>query len=681
MEGQVDQKLRGFAKVLRDAFDNRYGEMVKLGDEPGYIQDYMPHLYKDADKAGNFFTQFVAKRPMEGTKFFKRGRTFPTLDDAIKAGLEPVTDNPATMARLALHQMDKYIAVRQTKAELSGTGQRMFISAGDKIPAGWAPSVDRADTVFGKSAQGEKVIRGQYAYPEPIMALMDNYLSPGLSKYAAYRGWMWAKNQMNMFNLGYSGFHVVTTGLNSYAAKIGEITQGGGKVGTPAGLAKLAAAPVAHFFSGSKMLREWAAPGSVGGEYTKAVAAMVAGGGRAYRPDLYRNTIIKNFLGAIGKGNYLGAAIRLPGTIAQLGSHVIMEGIVPRIKAGAAFDQIRMAMEKNQGMPLVGRPIRDLIAPIVDRGDDMFGELTYENLFLNKTLEHTIQAFFRAPGWSFGTLRGAATAAADTLKTPARMRGGARPISDAMGKAIGVVVTTALVNAMIQKMLTGKNPGSSTDLLAPQTNLRDKYGNPVRLWTPTYARVMYSWIHNPLLTMTHSIAPGIGDAIALYQNKNFYGDQIRDVGAPVSTQAKQVGKFEMQQRSPFSLQSGQRLSQEGAGLGTQLLSAAGIQHAPSELIRTPAENLITQMIQAQQPTGGYTAQQAGPVSKPPNSCRRLRQEQCRGDESRTGAGCWRDGKGSSHQPVRAPGRRAPLGRAAKKLGNLPAAGRRRVQCG
>lgn len=603
--------LKSASTLLRDAFQQRYDQMDSLGIAPSYVQDYLPHLYTDQAKAASFARDFLARRPMEGTKFFKKQRVFPTLQDAVTAGLEPKSYNPMTMARLALHQMDKYITVSRVKAELATAKMRVFVPGVQKPPDGWAMTTDRADAVLGKSAQNETVIRGRYAYPEPVVNLIDNYLSPGIGNRQWYRGLMWIKNNMNLFNLGYSGFHITFTTLNSFASKIGTSIQylGDGNLRMAALKAsEIPFAPMIDMVRGSKLLSEWVKPGSAGHDYAQAVDAYLAGGGSAKRPAAYENTIIDNFAKALGSGNVVGAVVRIPAAGAQLISKGIMSGYVPRIKNGAAIDQLRMELDRIKG-PIKRSDLREIMGKIVDRQDDLFGELQYRNLFWNKIAHQISQLLVRAPGWTGGSIRMGAHVGADTLNTPRRVAKGGPAITLSMGRAIGVALVTAALGALIQKIFSGKDPEDAKDLVYPRTGDKDRQGNDVRLKLPTYANEAMSWYHHPLSTAEHKLSPLVSQVMQAMTNRDYYGNQITDPKSPLEQQAKDYAAFFGKQQLPFSVQSQLQLKGEGASVGTRVLSNLGVGRAPAEMIRSDALNLAYQFAADNRSVAGLTPQQ------------------------------------------------------------------------
>lgn len=149
----TDPKIQQFADNMRQILDSRVKEIQDLGTGKlqKYIENYFPHMWKDPKQAANFAASWLGKTPFEGRKSFLKSRTIPTIEEGIKAGLEPISDNPADLVLMKMREMDKYILANKTMKEEKSAGRNVFVRdvTGGKAPEGWTKIDDKIGTVYG----------------------------------------------------------------------------------------------------------------------------------------------------------------------------------------------------------------------------------------------------------------------------------------------------------------------------------------------------------------------------------------------------------------------------------------------------------------------------------------------------------------------------------------------------
>src|SRR6185369_14114448 len=101
------------------------------GKLDSFIKNYLPHIYKDPQKAEQTFGAYYGKAPLEGKKSFLKRRKFETLRDAMEAGLEPITDNPVDQVLLKVREMQKYVMAHRVLNDLKEQGIVQFIRSED----------------------------------------------------------------------------------------------------------------------------------------------------------------------------------------------------------------------------------------------------------------------------------------------------------------------------------------------------------------------------------------------------------------------------------------------------------------------------------------------------------------------------------------------------------------------
>ncbi len=406
-EQQPDPRFEEISKVFRSLLDSARKDVQDLGTGKlqKFIENYLPHIYKDPEVAERIFKEYYAKRPMEGSKSFLKRRKFETLKDAVEAtdedgnnlGLEPVTGNPVDMVLIKLREMQKYVMAHRVLNDEKAEGRMTFVRAGREAPVGWKQINDKIGTVYGPptidvempavlqsgvgqiggmlgtdvpGAQytGTKTeavyvpgirIMGNYYAPEDSARLINNYLSPGLRGDPVFRAYLTAANTLNQFQLGFSAFHLTFTSLDTATSKLALGIYQAAHGHPVQGVKSAIQAPVAAFtgiFTGDKMLKEYYKPGSQGAEIGDLVDAMVMAGGRARMDTFYQaqaaQTMSEIARRATIPGRIFGAA--LAGTMGHLAAGPV--GAVIGGLAGGTFGGAGLA-------DIVARPIMQYVVP------------------------------------------------------------------------------------------------------------------------------------------------------------------------------------------------------------------------------------------------------------------------------------------------------------------------------
>lgn len=153
---QPTPELQTIADALRALLDGRRLDVQALGTGKlqRFYQDYFPHIWKKPKQAANVIAEFFGRRPFEGSKAFLKQRSLMTIQDGIARGLEPVSDNPVTLALYKMREMDRYIMAHTTKQQWARTGLAKFVdSRKGKAPKGWRKLPESIGTVYGPSVQ------------------------------------------------------------------------------------------------------------------------------------------------------------------------------------------------------------------------------------------------------------------------------------------------------------------------------------------------------------------------------------------------------------------------------------------------------------------------------------------------------------------------------------------------
>ena len=314
--------------------------------------------------------------------------------------------------------------------------------------------------------------------------------------------------------------------------------------------------------------------------------------------------VYENLKNAWKNDNYVGAVLRIPGAIIeQLAKPLMIKGI-PGIKLGAMLDFVNDIDIKFPRDATPNEKAR-LYGKAWDFIDNVFGQLTYDNLFWNKTIKDLGMIAVRSLGWDVGSFRiGANLVSEAKEKISAGLKaavgkGGQRPPSSkfnpAMGYAFMLPLLIGLYGSVYQYLHTKKGPQDLQDYLHPKDGTKDKNGNDNRVQFSSYLTQIYSLSQNPLQAITNKSSPGLETVIQMLQNRNYFGDMIRNPADPMGIQLQQTGEYLLGQMEPFSITNLQQARQSGASAERQVESFGGITKAPSSTtIKSPEQDLLQQ---------------------------------------------------------------------------------------
>jgi hypothetical protein len=611
-KAQATPELTKISQSMRAAFDDRVAQVRALGTGKleKLIENYFPHLWEQPALARGLYSIIFGKRPLEGPRSFLKKRTIPTTADGIAAGLKPVSTNPVELTLLKLHDMDRYIMAHKILNEMKDVGLAKFVRATEIAPDGYTKIDDRiADVYEGTTAQGSLAKRGTYYAPDDAARIINNYLSPGLRKYALFRGAIAASNVLNQFQLGLGAYHMRFTAIDAAVSKLSlaiEQMAHGEFKGAAKSLATASTAPVAgpaveNLMRGTRVLKEYTKPGTQGGDMAQIVDALVKGGGRVEMDKFYKNSSVESFWNALRNGNYPGAFLRAPFAVVEAAAKPVMEFTVPRMKLGIFADMARAEMERNPTMTLEQQ--RAAFGKIWDSVDNRMGQMVYDNLFWNKTLKDSAMLGTRSLGWNLGTVRELGGGVKDLATTYQRVKAGEHPMTRRIAYTMALPMIGAMLGAVYQYLATGKGPQELQDSFMPKTGQKLPDGSDERVILPTYLKDIL-----PVFKAGHDFGPfgaasrlermavnkqgpAINMITRMLENKDFYGTEIRHPNDSMVRQAEDEVRFMVSQFKPFSFQGVSRRVEKTPMAKYESLT--GIMPVNKELTRTKAMQMIS----------------------------------------------------------------------------------------
>jgi hypothetical protein len=303
-----------------------------------------------------------------------------------------------------------------------------------------------------------------------------------------------------------------------------------------------------------------------------------------------------------------------------------LEELVPRQKLGVAMDMVRFEMDKNPHMGL--HELRYKIGRVVDSVDNRLGQMTYDNIFWDRSAKDIMMFMFRSVGWNLGTKREIGGGIVDAAKLPFQVgahlgnkltgKSSVRPeLSHRTAYVMSFVAYSALLGAITQYLYTGEPPKEGKDYFFPRTGNYDERGLPERVNLPTYMKDLYHYRDlykvgpHSRKTFTSKLHPILGLIADLLRNEDYWGVEIANPDDSFLDQqldrAKYVGKATL----PFGFQNFMKERERGAGVGKALVPIlTGITPAPSDVNQTEAEEALYLYNQEHRPQGSRTKAEA-----------------------------------------------------------------------
>jgi hypothetical protein len=364
---------------------------------------------------------------------------------------------------------------------------------------------------------------------------------------------------------------------------------------------------------GVQGMREFLEPGRYA-QLSDAVNAVTDAGFRPDRPADYRYNAVsllgkalKQYAASEGFSKAAPAAkilYRGVGAAFQKLSAPLMEKYVPIMKTGVALHLAEDILRSNPGAPK--EVISRLMNEAMDSVDNRMGEMIYDRVNLPKTIKNLGQLGFRSFGWNFGTARElGGSAFIDTPKQAASLvRGNGARVTPRMAYAMALPVGIAYLNTLLQLGLTHKMPEQPLDYFFPH----DKEGN--RISFKNYLTDTFQFTKHPIDTIFHKGSPIVGQAFALYQNKDYFGNQIVNPDDPLWQKSIDLAIYGAKSAAPFSITNALEMNQRGSGTAGKLMAFAGMVPAPRWVGQSKAEETAARLHVATLPAGARTKAQA-----------------------------------------------------------------------
>ena len=656
---------------MRKILAQKRDEIRKIA--PGALEvvadNYFPRIYKYGKAfVSSNFANARAGRPLETRKTFLKGRKLDSMRQAVEElGFELESENFVDNFLYKVTEMEKFIQMHKTIDAMRARGWEKVENRA-KIPEGWAMLNDPISNMLKKvhKSDGTFEYRDQgtvRVYPQTIADLINNKLKPSLHNIPAFRAWNTFTNFANQYQL-FGLFHLglVMTDANTRLPAIGakgmfwdawqHLYHGEREVAmrvmkeSAKSFVRGVFAPVgmgAVMYQGTKMLREWRAPGSQGGEYTKRVGLLQEGGVQAFMEGHMEKSAVagiirnyKNILEVLGSTDpptrkalevmkeSTGALSKIPLVPIQAIMQPMMQEIVPRAKLGVEYYLAGYELSRLNG-PVKAKELRRTMAKVRDVVDDTLGQLNYGNLHMNKPMTEFVMSTVRALGFQVGSERTlyapvleSAKFAKDLATPGARAELTHRMAYMGFGLPFGIMTMHFIAQAIATKYNTGKVADfTPKDAVAPRTGLLDANGDEERFYLVNYftkefypiaSRLMEGRVsaaaHTQAEMFSHKLNPGINQIMEIWNNKDFYGEWVVDPNSDKRA-LTQYGDYALDQLLPFFLRNAERAEALGkTGFMSKYGSFFSITPAPQYINATTAEDVMMGILKEHYPKAG-----------------------------------------------------------------------------
>jgi hypothetical protein len=442
---------------------------------------------------------------------------------------------------------------------------------------------------------GQRIMANYYMDPSSA-AIFDNIFPPdALNDLARGTGLARFQGIWNAYNLGLSAYHATFTAKSAAAV---DLATGLEKLMNrdPEGIKQVLRSQV-PFLSAQAMYK---AGKAIKADYmnrlsdTPVVRGITGSGGRFGSQDFgYMSALHDTWAEAFKKKGVWGVMGKTTASVMHGMSAAILEKMVPNVKFGAFAAYFDNLTRDGHEATLAE------VQKLWDHIDNVFGEMVYDNLFIEKSLRMGAHQMVRALGWNIGSGRLLAKGAmeAATLKS---------------GYSSSFIMATAfneaMSNTMIQYLATRQLPTSMKDLYAPKIGDTDSDGDERRIMQPGYLGQWIGMVNDPRGALANKASPLAGLAAHTLMNADFNGKHIWQASDGWDSFAK-WGRYAGSQLFPFSLQS---IARNWSGEGLESIqknflqgaaAIGGMQQAPKYMTRSDAGNFLAEIASDNSPIG------------------------------------------------------------------------------
>lgn len=519
-----DPKLQEVADQIRSIYEQMGQKVKEAFPDVGLRQDYFTHQYEDEAAAKKFFSDFIAK---QGSERNLQEREFPTLAEAMRAGLKPKTTNPIETVMNYVINMNNLITAQRGVELARESGVADYFKKGQQ-PDGWVPLngnlAEREGKVLYAPEDAARVYNNDISQKAtgPIGNIVDNIQR--------------ANNFASKLVLGISGYHFTATTMASMSSDVGRAVFGGSIPERLGDLGNAAVSPVLNARQGGKLIEAYLGRSDLSPELQQALDLAVKNNTINIRQqDYWKAGPAKDYVDAFRNGTIsrevkeAGQAIKekpITGTAKVIANELgrtmdtiskpLFDYYIPRIKISANIAELHDWLQSH---PDASPEEQDRAAQDIGNSiDNRFGEMMRDNLFWHQLTRQTLQTTLLSYSWVAGgarMLKGIPDAGLAII--------GKKELSANARYLFGAAATYAVINGVRTYIGTGKAPDDWKDFIYPRTGGVTPQSKPERELLPGHIGQFTNYLHNGLGELGNELSPGLKLTYHLLSNSDFRG--------------------------------------------------------------------------------------------------------------------------------------------------------------
>lgn len=580
-------QLQEAADKIKEVYAQVAAKIQERFPDVGLRRDYFTHQYEDQAAADKFFSDWIAK---QGSERSLKTRAFPTLKEAMEAGLKPKTTNPIETVMNYVTNMGNLFAAHRSIELAQEMGIADYFRKGQQ-PTGWEPL---------NGNLGEKDGKILYA-PEDAARVYGNDISEGVTGPAGdiLQSVNRVNNFGNMLVLSASMFHFTVTTLSSMAQDVGRALTSGTILERGKNLAQ-AVTPLANTLKGDKYMQASLYPEAMkelspelqsainkawennavnlrNQDYWKAGPAkdyfdIFKNGGVAEEISKARDTLQEHKI--TGPVRVLANEV---GRVMNTISHPLMDTYIPRIKFSATIENIHAWLKSHPDATpeQIDRAVQD----IGNNSDNAFGEMMRDNLFWHKITQQTLQTAFLSYSWITGALRMAGKGVPDIGKAII----GKQELTADAKYLLGMAATYTIANGVMTYLKTDQPPDEPMDAVAYKTGGLTKEGKPERAFIPSHFPQYWHYLHDGIGEFGNEASPTLKLVYHLLKNRDWRDLPITNENNSWFDAQKwgDYGKYVLGEETPIGIKSLLQGRKKGSNI-TDLEKFMGIRATPRQ---------------------------------------------------------------------------------------------------
>lgn len=575
-----DPELQAAADKIKDIYAQIAEKIKTQFPDVGLRRDYFTHQYEDPQAAAKFFSDWVAK---QGSERNLNQRAFPTLSEAMAAGLKPRTTNPIETVMNYATNMGKLFAAHRGTELAREYGVADYFKNGQQ-PPGWEPL---------KGNLSEKDGKLLFA-PEDAARVYNNDISEGATGPAGdlMDSFQHMNNFGNKLVLGLSGYHFTATTMASMSSDVGRAITSG-SIPERIGDVVKALTPGANTVQGGKLIDAYLGRSELSPEMQRALDLAVknntvnvrqqdywkAGPAKDY-VDVFKNGSFKSELKQAGetlKEHKLTGPVRIIaneiGRTMDTIAKPLFDFYIPRIKISANISELHDWLKAH---PDATPEMQDRAAQDIGNSiDNRFGEMMRDNLFWHQITRQTLQTTLLSYSWVTGAAR-MLKGIPDTAQFLLRQK----ELSSSARYLFGMAATYAVVNGIRTYIGTGQAPDNYKDFIYPRTGGVTPQGKPERELIPSHIGQYTNYLHEGIGELGNEASPALKLIYHLATNSDWRGLPITNNNNKWYSEQRWSDylKYVLGEETPIGLKTFLQGNKKGSAI-TNVEKALGVRQA------------------------------------------------------------------------------------------------------